>query len=95
MTEHYDHSEVFEDYKRVIPELTFSKEEEDKVKYEQAEVRLESTQRAQEYIKQKETEVNELTVQTGENGGNEAGSTRDERETRSSIVIVDKGVHGR
>ena len=28
MTEHYDHSEVFEDYKRVIPESTFSKEEE-------------------------------------------------------------------
>ena len=28
MTEHYDQSEVFEDYKRVIPEPTFSKEEE-------------------------------------------------------------------
>lgn len=60
MTENYDQSEVFEDYKHVIPELTFSKEAEYKAKYEQAEVKLQSLEQVERYINQKEKEFTEL-----------------------------------
>lgn len=63
LLKHYDDAEInqyFEYYKRVIPDLTFSKEEEYRVKYEQAEVKLESTKQTHDYIKQKEIEMNEL-----------------------------------
>ncbi len=60
MTENYDQSEVFEDYKHVISELTFSKEAEYKAKYEQAEVKLQSLEQVERYINQKEKEFTDL-----------------------------------
>jgi hypothetical protein len=56
---HYDYSEKWYDYKRVIPDLTFSKEEEYKAKNDQLERRIEGTRQAESYIKQKELEMNE------------------------------------
>ena len=58
---HYDESEIFEDYKRVIPDLTFSKEAEYKAKLDDATGKLEGVEHTKTYIKQKEKEMNERT----------------------------------
>lgn len=63
MAGHYDQSDKFEDYKRVIPDLTFSKEAEFKAKYEQAEGELKSVEQSRRYIHEKEFEINQLKQQ--------------------------------
>lgn len=59
MAAHYDQSDKFEDYKRVIPDLTFSKEFEFKVKFEQAVGELKTVEESKKYIQQKEKEMAE------------------------------------
>jgi hypothetical protein len=59
MTKHYDESDIFEDYKHVIPDLTFSKEAEYKAKLDDVIGKLEGVEQAKTYIKQKEKEMNE------------------------------------
>lgn len=59
---HYDDSsikEFFQYYKRVIPDLTLSKEAEYKVQLEQAKGELKGVELAKKYIEQKEKEMNE------------------------------------
>lgn len=57
LTKHYDKSEMWDYYKRVIPELTFSKEQEFKARYEHAEEKIEGLKEAQNYIKEKDNEI--------------------------------------
>lgn len=58
VTKHYDQSEIFEDYKHVISDLTFSKEAEYKAKLQDASGKLEGIEHAKNYIQQKEKEFN-------------------------------------